>query len=75
MNIEIGDTVKVVCWDRTLFEDRDAEKVFIGKIKSVFNAFDNEGDNWFYEISSSTGKWFLYKPRIDGGTISIISKA
>lgn len=75
MDIEIGDTVKVVCNDRASIEPTDEPKVFVGQLKSLFNACDQEGDNWIYEIKNSTGQWFLYKPRLDGGQITLIEKA
>lgn len=70
MEINKGDFVKVVCNDRASIEPR--KKIFKGIVQSTFNAFDKEGDNWFYEIRGPRNEWFLYKPRIDGGTITVI---
>lgn len=71
MDISVGDTVEVVCIDRSRFDqDPTAKKVFHGVIISIFNALDSNGDNWEYEIKSSTGEWFLYKPSLDEGSIT-----
>lgn len=75
MEIKTGSFVRVTCFDRSRFDkDPNMKKVFTGFVKSAFNAFDNEGDNWFYELSNTKGEWFLYKPRIDGGTIELLDK-
>jgi hypothetical protein len=75
MNLEVGDKVKVVCVDRSRFDsDPNATKVFVGTLKSIFNAFDKDGDSWHYEIAGESSGWFLYKPRIDGGTITLLQK-
>lgn len=71
MDIKDGDMVRIVCNDRTI-NDSTATKIFTGRVVSVFNAFDSEGDNWFIEVKSGNGGWFLYKPRIDGGTIEVV---
>lgn len=75
MDVEPGDKVKVVCSDRSRIDnDPSATKSFIGIVRSTFNAFDKKGDNWYYEIVSKQSGWFLYKPRIDGGTITVLEK-
>lgn len=70
MNISDGAFVKITCNDRTI-DNSTATKTFEGYVISTFNAFDNEGDNWLIEVRSKNGGWFLYKPRIDGGTIEL----
>lgn len=72
MEINEGDTVKVVCNDKASIEPK--EKVFKGIVQSIFNALDKDGDNWFFEIRGFKGEWFLYKPRLDGGTITVIKQ-
>lgn len=71
MDIIEGDSVRIVCNDRTINE-KTAIKRFEGKVVSVFNALDQSGDNWQIEVKNSKGGWFLYKPNIDGGTIERI---
>lgn len=71
MDIKDGDLVRIVCKDRTI-DKSDAVKIFEGKVISVFNALDQNGDDWHIEVRSTHGGWFLYKPRIDGGTIDKI---
>lgn len=71
---KVGDKVKVVCNDHTIIDRKStAQKTFIGFIKSIFNACDKNGDNWHYEITGPDG-WFLYKPNIDGGSITLLKK-
>ena len=69
MDIQEHDLVRVVCKDRTITKS-EASKIFEGKVVSVFNALDKNGDNYIIEIRASDGSWFLYKPNIDGGTIT-----
>jgi hypothetical protein len=71
MDIKDGDRVRIVCKDRSI-DKNDIMKVFEGKVVSVFNAFDKNGDNWHIEVRGPSGGWFLYKPNIDGGTIEKI---
>ena len=76
MNLKVDDWVKISCCDHSLFhKDSKSVKVFVGKIKSIFNAFDHNGDNWIIEVKSKNGEWFLYKPNIDGGTIIKIKES
>lgn len=71
MDIVEGDRVKITCRDRTI-DRTEATKVFEGRVISVFNAFDRNGDNWHIEVRGKCGGWFLYKPNIDGGTIEVL---
>lgn len=74
-NVCVGDLVEVCCVDRRVVDTSSAkQKVFKGRVVSLFNAFDKEGDNWFVEIKGEHVGWFLYKPRIDGGTITVLKK-
>lgn len=71
MDIKDGDRVRIVCKDRSI-DKNEIMKIFEGKVVSVFNALDKDGDNWHIEVRNSNGGWFLYKPNIDGGTIEKI---
>lgn len=71
-HIKAGDKVKIICQDLAIINNSsNQQKVFIGIVQNVFNAVDNIGDNYFFEVKNGTS-WFLYKPRIDGGTIQIL---
>lgn len=70
-DLKVGDTVKVVCLDRAAITCPEMI-TFVGTLKSKFNAWDGE-DNWHYEIKDGKGKWFLFKPLLDGGSITKVS--
>ena len=73
-NISVGDLVRLECIDVTKITPDNEPKKMTGRVISIFNAIDSSGDNWIIEIRSSS-QWFLYKQRIDGGTITVLEKA
>lgn len=73
-NLSIGDIVKVECVDHAKIVQDGIPKTITGKIESIFNAFDAQGDNWIIEIKTEC-RWFLYKPRFDGGTVTVLVKS
>lgn len=72
-HLSVGDLVRVECPDITKVVQDNVPKVVVGRIVSLFNALDKDGDNWIIEISSAC-KWFLYKPKVDGGIITVLEK-
>lgn len=71
-SLEVGDIVRVTCPDRSCFEGQ-AEYKITGRVKSIFNALDNDGDSWHIEIANHN-QWFMYKPKLDGGELIVIEK-
>jgi hypothetical protein len=72
-NISVGDLVKIECVDAANMRPNAELKKMTGRVISIFNALDKDGDNWIIEVRSNT-QWFLYKPKLDGGTISVLEK-
>jgi hypothetical protein len=73
-DLSVGDKVRVECDDVAAFKPGQT-KVITGEIVSLFNALDVSGDSWHIEIKGPRGEWFLYKPNIDGGKITVLKKA
>lgn len=75
MDLCVGDLVRVRCKEHMMNPALEKERVFIGTIVSLFNAFSPEGeDNWIIEIKCQPSGWFLYKPNIDLGSIEKIDE-
>lgn len=75
MDIEVGDTIRVVYIDQASFSQQETK--IEGKVEVIFDALTSDlqpNINLFIDIRTKRGGWFRYKPAIDGGTVTIISK-
>ena len=77
MDVKVGDTVEVCCKDCSSFLP-DKELKITGVVTEVFDALTKdlkEGINLEIDIRGTTGRWFRYKPLIDGGTIKVLHRS
>lgn len=70
--LTIGTWIRIDCEDVSSYE-KGRRKIFIGEIISLFDAIGGDaGEDWAIELRNREGHWWMYKSKIDGGTISLI---